>query len=294
MRYCQLLMLALGCAILIGCVSTNSVRNRVVHQTQSPPQAPSKDDAVQLLVAVIERPAGDPVLNEEIWKLADEQMKDLEKKSLLLDNGFRTGMFGTLPPPSLRDLIQSPRSCQHPHRLRLLASTPTQIQVGSVQPLCTFQLKSNTDTALVKLDQAECLLEVTANPLASGQTELQFTPIVRHGKPGLDRLPIRDPGDTLRWNMQVCQQVETYSHLSWTQAVNDSEYLVVGCWIDRPGTLGQSCFLEAAAPPPMQRLLVLRVVRNAQDAASSEENQNDSPPIAAQAGVPITIRGSGR
>ena len=201
MRYCQVLMLALGCAILIGCVNTDGVRSRKLHQTQTPFQAATKDNAIQLLVAVVERPAGDPVLNEEIWKLADEQMKDLEKKSLLIDNGFRTGIFGTIPPPSLRDLLQSPRSCQHPHRLRLLASTSTQIQVGSVQPLCSFQLKANNDSAEVKLDQAECLLELTVNPLDAGQTEFQFTPIVRHGKPGLDRLPIRDPGDTIRWNI---------------------------------------------------------------------------------------------
>lgn len=288
MRYFQAILLGLCSSFLVGCVNPDPVRNTANRPNELHRQASFVDNAVHLLVATIEQPGGDKVINEDVWKLADEQLKDLDKKTDLADNGFRIGVIGLSPPPSLRELIESPRSCASPRRLRVLEGTPTEIKIGPVQPVCSFHLEGPADQPEFNLDKAECLLNIEAHRLESGAIELQLTPMVRHGKPGLDRQPVLDPGGILRWNTAVHQKIETFKTLSWNQTLSDTDYLIIGCWVDRQDTLGQKMFLEDNPTRSIQRLLVIRTVPVADLSSEPEGNADRIAPIARQAGLTST------
>ncbi len=291
MRHGLALGIVLCSGLLLGCFSPQP--SKTLSQYSSPPpfEGPTGANVVTLRVVVIERPIGDFALNEEIWKLADEQSLDLEHKILLHENGFRMGQFGSCPPPSLRDLLESDRSCLNPEEIYMRAGNPRTVLLGPSQSPCSFQLVSSGQATPVELDQAQCQLQIVPTLTRDGRIRLQFTPCIKHGQPAMTPGPVKDPGGTLRWEMECRQPLETYTHLSWHQTVSDSDWVVVGTWLDRKGTLGQRCFLETEAPPPVQRLLALRTFRASQPPPASKDGLGKSPAIAAQASL-TTVRGT--
>src|SRR5262249_14814824 len=159
----------------------------------------------------------DYALNQEIWQLADEQSLDLEHKVLLHQNGFRMGQFGNCPPSSLRDLLQSDRSCLNPKDIYMRAGNPTIVLLGPTQSHCSCQLVRDGDSMPVEMDQAQCQLQVVPTLTKDGKTRLQFTPWIKHGQAAMTPRPIQDPGGTLRWEWECQQPSESYTHLSWQQ-----------------------------------------------------------------------------
>ncbi len=289
MRHGLALVLAIGGCLSAGCFSTQPTRTASRYGGTAPFQGPTGDDVVQLLIALIEKPVGDPALNQDIWQLADEQGIDLEHKVALHANGFRMGQFGSSPPASLLDLIHSERSCVNPRCINMRASNPTPVLLGPEQSRCCFQLLRSGDTIPIELERAQCQLQVTPLLNRDGTTRLKFVPCIKHGQPTRITEPVQEPGGTLGWHYEVRQPMAEYQHLSWQQTVSDKDYAIVGTWLDRQGTLGQCCFIETEPPAPIQRLLVLRVMRAGLDSQPPEDLVSKSS-IAAQASQ--TVRGT--
>ncbi len=261
MRRLQALVLALCSGAMLGCFTPQADRTTAKYPVRPACEGPTGPNTVLLRVALVERPVGDYALNHEIWELVDEQGLDLECKAHLHDNGFRMGQFGSVPPPSLDELIQSERSCANPRQIRMYSGNSTTVVLGTTQNHCAFNLLGKGQATPVELDQAVCQFQIVPTILSDGGTRLQITPIIKHGQAALQPRAVKDPSGTLRWELLAQQPVETYADLSWEQTITDSEYLVIGAWLDRPNTLGQRCFIQADMDPPIQRLLVLRPAR---------------------------------
>lgn len=292
MRHGLALGVALCCGLVLGCFSAQPIQTQSLYSARPAFEGPTGNDVVYLAIKLIERPIGDHALNQDIWQLADEQSLDLEHKVLLHENGFRMGQFGGCPPPSLRALIQSNRNCVNPKCIGMRAGNPTTVLLGPSQAHCSFQLACSGQSSLIELDQAQCQLQVIPTLTNQGKTRLQFVPCIKHGQASMMPQPVQNPGGTLSWNMECRYPMETYIQLSWQQTVSDSDFVVIGTWLDRQGTLGQRCFIETEVPPPVQRLLVLRAMRPGQDTELPEDDcLGKSPVIAAQAGR-ATIRGT--
>ena len=116
MRRWLALLLALTAGCAAGCFAGHTTRAASLFEPLRPLLGPTGTDAVQLDVALIERPTGDRFLNEELWDLADEQGVAFEKKAALDDNGIRVGLIGGMPPAGLQALLTSERSCANPRR----------------------------------------------------------------------------------------------------------------------------------------------------------------------------------
>jgi hypothetical protein len=291
MRHGLALVVALCGGLLVGCFTAAPTRTLSLYGRRPTFEGPTGADVVHLLVALIERPVGDHAINQEIWQLADEQSVDLEHKVVLHDNGLRMGQFGSCPPASLNDMIRSHRSCLNPKCISMRAGNPTTVLLGPTQPHFSFQLVDSDQTTTIDLDQAQCQLQVTPTLTKDGKTRLEFAPCIRHGQPSMTPRPIQDPGGTLRWNMMWQKPTESYAQLNWQQTVCDSDWVVIGTFLDKQGTLGQRCFIETEMPPPVQRLLVLRALRTGQDNLPPEDCLSKSPSIAAQASQ-TTVRGT--
>jgi hypothetical protein len=295
MRHCQAMVLVVLAGSLVGCVTGKPEQTTALFNPRQAFQGPTGDDVVQLLVALVERPAGDRALNQELWTLADEQSITLENKpetgQLLEKNGLRMGQFGSAPPGSLQELIRSKRSCSNPECIVMHAGKPTTIVLSPAWTRCLFDLHEDNADRPVDLDQAECQLQVVPTLAADNRTRLDFTPCIKHGKPTLTPQPVHAPSGTLDWDLQLKQPIEAYSALSWQQTIGESEYLVLGTWLDRPETLGQRCFIWTEGSQPVQRLLVLRARRGAAVPASIEQMFRRSPSLALQANYGA-VRGS--
>src|SRR3954463_6935522 len=93
---CLLPGLLLG--LLAGCAASPPLRPATWLDRVRSGQTPLGPDSVLLEVYLIERPVGDPAINQEVWASADEQVVALERKGQLEENGFRVGhIIGMTP-----------------------------------------------------------------------------------------------------------------------------------------------------------------------------------------------------
>jgi hypothetical protein len=282
-------VVALVCGVLGGC-ATARVEPMAPHFAAAGPFAGAAGaDVVQMDVAVIERPYGDPFLNRGLWELADEQALSLERKTTLDENGFRVCQIGGMTPAGLQKLLTSPRTCADPRRVQVHAGQAVPVPLGTAWKSCRFQLRLDDQATAVDLKDAECLFEVTPTLTDDGRIRLQITPHVKHGAPAVAFAARQDPSGALRWSRQQEQPEECYNRLAWDMTISPNEFVVIGTRLDRPDTLGQAFFL----PPPddirVQRLLVLRTGRSLAETASELE-MGRSPPLALRAGL-ATARG---
>src|SRR5260370_27198128 len=116
-----------GCVLFVGlffggCVlesPTTGLWNRI-----HPFQGPTGADVIQLDVAVLEAPVADPILNQDLWKLADELELTPETQTLLEKNGLRIGQIGGIAPNELQALLTSERTCVFSRRIQLPSGSP--------------------------------------------------------------------------------------------------------------------------------------------------------------------------
>jgi hypothetical protein len=245
-------------ALLAGCVTGQGVRpgspgGRLGAQAALPP------DAVQMEVAIIERPLGDAYLNKDLWSFTDEQVVDLEHKGALEDNGFRVGQVVGMTPAGLQSLLTSERACTNARRYLLGSGKSAAVTLGPTVPQSHFKVDQDGEPTDVSLDQAQFSLVVLPTLTPDGRTCLRFTPQVHYG----EQLPdFQVAPDKSGYVMEIKRPCKTYSSLGWEVTVAPNQYLVVGTRLEQPHKLGSQCFVEADGTAPVQRLLVIRTNRS--------------------------------
>ncbi|HXG12002.1 MAG TPA: hypothetical protein VNK04_19770 [Gemmataceae bacterium] len=277
------LVLALVTGLLAGCATAQPERTSSWLSRLRPLQLPGSANMVVMEVALIERPVGDPYINEELWDLADEQVIPLERKALVADNGFRVAQIAGMGPAGFRALLTSERSCANPRRIQRQAGDPTTLLLGLTMPRCRFRLVQDGRAEEVELEQALCTLLVVPTLTNDGRTRLRFTPQLRHGETALLPRPTADRSGTYSWALREHRPTEAYPNLSWEVTLAPNEYVVVGGRFDRPETLGHRFFVRSDEPNPVQRLLVIRTSRAAPGLADDGDSLSRSPPLALQA-----------
>jgi hypothetical protein len=273
-------------ALLAGCTTAAPVQSATWLARLRPFCGPSGAGVVEMHVALIERPIGDPFINQEVWLVADEQAVPFERKSVLEENGFRVGQIGGTTPAGLQRLLTSEKTCTG-RKLFIHNEKPGVVSLGPSLPTCSFDLNLNDNRVPAQFDRAECLLEAVPNLLPDGRIRIQLTPQIRHGDARLT------PGvaeDHAGWAILPQKPMETYTPLHFEINLRPNEYILIGARIDRAGSLGYQTFVRTAEEPPVQRLLVIRACRAGPTPASEMADGSDdkppstrSRPLAAQA-----------
>jgi hypothetical protein len=285
------LALGLLAGLFVGCVTN---KPEVSVSRRQPFQGPAGPDVVQMEMALIEQPAGDRFLNQDLWPLADEQVVGLEQKGVLEENGFHVAQIGGIPPPHLQELLTSTSSCANPRLCQMHSGKSKAILLGTTRPQCRFQLRDGGEPRSVSLEQALCTLVVVPTLLEDGRTRLQFTPQILHGESALLPCPAADGSG---WVLQEQRPTETYPALGWEVVLGPNEFVVVGGRYEQPASLGHECFIDCDNPPPVQRLLVIRAGPPAGQPPGETSPEEGAfgkvAPLALQAGY-STVRGSSR
>src|SRR5262249_48025894 len=248
MRQWAVPVLGISCCLFAGCLSGKSVHTSSWLQPFQHFQSPAGSNGVQIDYALLEGPMGDPLLNQELWTLADDQIMNLEQKAILEENGFRVGQVGGQTPSALQKLLNSEHSCADPRRLQIQADKATRLPLGPVIPQFECRLIQDEQKVPLQLEQADCGLVIVPMFSDDGRIRLRFTPEIKHGKAAV--LP--QPMDRAIWVLQKQQATETFSQLSWEVTLAGDEFLIVGSRFDRPDTLGHSCFIRADQSRPQQ------------------------------------------
>lgn len=269
-----------------GCVTDEPVRETSWLDGLRIFQGPTDQDVVQMDVAVVEQPLGDPYINEELWQTADERAVSLECKAMLEDNGFRIGLIGGIPPARLQSLLTSRESCPNPKQMQRQSGTAARAIIGPVLTNCPLPHTPDARCAEpTSLEKAEFTLVITPTLTRDGRTRLRFTPQIEYGDRGLTIGPTADKSG---WTLEEQRQHVSFETLSWEITLSPNEYILIGGRTDRPGSFGHACFVRPSEQPPTQRLLVIRTSRNPPGLIddhdpAEKENTLAVPPLALQA-----------
>lgn len=283
--------LVLVCALLSGCLATRTGVVVSNYETAEPSSSAGEPGGIALYVALAERPVGDRCLNHGLWEFTDEQtpfQHDIDRKLVLDQNGFRVGIQGGIPTPDMENLLSS-RCCPNPRCIRLQPGTPTTIDIGEIWPQCDFQVLHKGQPHPVSLEQAQCRLEILPHLDGDNKVRLVVTPQVRHGQQLVLPRPVQDPDGSRRWDTQIRHPEETYPWMNWTVTLDPNESLVIGGRMDRTTSLGRRMFLYTETKTPVQRVLIVRALR--QGPPPAVERPKDAViPLAAQAQATPTTR----
>jgi hypothetical protein len=277
MRHWLGLLPALLAGLFIGCTATDSARPKSWLSTFHGPTGP---DVVQLEWALVEKPVGDRYLNMDLWALANEQVVPLERRDVLEEGGLRIAQFGGLLPAEFQEMLASERSNPNPQRRIVRAGDAITLSLGPARAQCRVHPPAGSagEAPPEMFTNAQFSLVVTPTLTADGRTSLHVVPQIVHGQAKMGFKPATN-GDG--WMLRDELPSVTYPQLAWDIALAPNEYVLAGCWYDRPETWGRECFFRPDEARPVQRLLVLRTNRRQPDVASEiapEASEQDNPP----------------
>jgi hypothetical protein len=282
-------LLLSACLLLLatGCFSTETVRpGRWLDRLgwNSELRGP---DMVALEYAIIERSQGDPDLNVEIWKKADEQLLPYETQMLLEENGLRVGLLSGVVPAAFQKMLDNPGTITgRRNRFMQIAHSAT-IPLSHQPVKAEYQLrnKAGNPGTMLRLEKGIFSWNVTPSFAEEGKVRLHLFPEVQD----LERKLWLPPGAISSvWNER---SDERYTALTWDVNLYPGDYLLIGTTSVRKNTLGSAAFLLEPGDTPKQRLVMFRARRN----DAPERALPETPPGRANAPLPLAYQaGAGK
>lgn len=268
-----LLFLLAGCEVFSTPPSLFKVAEKGLPALKPPP------DSIQLEIVFAERPRGDKLLGEVLWRDVDqilgldpELARDLEK------NGFRVGVVASQPPVALQSILGLRSDAPEPgataapqisgNRLFIRSGTTSEIIVSPTYPSCDMTLWPSylSEQGDVKLFQnARCQFRVTATRAQEGWARLEFVPEVQHGE---ERM--RPNAGQQDWQLLASQEAEKLFNQRFTVMLNVGEMALITCQDHAPHTAGHRFFTGPEGEDEVQRLLLVRLAHMGDGAGTGE------------------------
>ncbi|HEV3166500.1 MAG TPA: hypothetical protein VGZ22_20920 [Isosphaeraceae bacterium] len=231
-------------------------------------------------LAVVSHPLGDNAVNEAVWRVADEQVIGPEARRVLDANGIRIGLFTGGLPQELEDLLHAPA----PHKVDateviIPSSENSLFAMGAGTPKTTLILGRDGHTIGKDYTDVCGYFRVTATHDGPG-VNLRFVPELHHG-PVQHRYTAdasTNPFSVQQFVLKDGQQEDTLRELAAGLTLQPDQTAVIGCWPDRPGSLGHFLLTEPEANSDRLRQKVL-IIR-----ASQNRTAGFSPPSVIKAG----------
>lgn len=276
----------LGAAVAgVGCERLLTRRGPTAAETIARSLAPvASSDGVVVDSVLLERPAGDPFLDRDLWASV-LPVGSPETRALLAENGLRAGVLTGSVPTRFLTLLESQAETIDPQtrtfNVRKESVIPT---AGPVDP-CRYSVL--TDLAgkptPVELSQARCGVLIRPQPTTDARVRMYCEPRVQHG---VSREWYRPSEDGTRFTRFEEVPLEMYPECGFEVTLAAADYLLIGWVADQPGTLGSALFGVEAEGRPRQRVLVVRARQMAPNHLNDLKpvaGPNARPAVAAQA-----------
>jgi len=265
---CLALLAAGGCRA--GLWSDRSAEPAVAVTADRPRAAPK---TIPLELVFVRHEEHDPVLRDELWNLADEQVFDEPLRRRLQTNGLRAGVVTAQLPPHLADRFLPPSVASgetlpaalpdNPalvrHMLRLLPGRSSDVMAAT--GLAEMVLLEHDGDGLrgKTYHDASTLFALRAWPAADGRVRLNLSPTVKHGP--VERSWVGEDG---MFRLEAGQRRDALTGLSFEVTVPTGSMIIVGCVGEPASTAGDAFFRDRAGARSGQRLLAIRPVPHAQ------------------------------
>lgn len=244
-----LLTVAAGCLPRAGDGASRSAR---------PPAAlaPADPGGLYVHTVLLERPAGDSLLDRDLWA-GESSAFPARTRLILAANGLRAAVLGGHPPPALQKLFDSEADTVNSHGATFANRSETVVPTAEPPDPCGYAVVADlgADPVRVSLRQARAGVLVRPERTPDGRVKVYCEPRVQAGD-RVDRLIPTADGTGFRLEGEV--PVERYPALGFEVPLTADDYLVVGSPADATDTLGAALFGAEVGGRPRQRVLVIR------------------------------------
>ena len=189
------LVVALAVSTLVGCslFPTDDVLSKVESRRPSLPPIRAAQNAIQLEVLFVERPADDPLLGPMLWREIDQiGAIPAETRELLQQNGFRVGHVGSSLPPTVQTLLglvsagdvgdnQSAKPLVGNRKI-LPPGIDTEVQTGEERESCQLKIVQGDRVKLHEYQFARSLFRMKSARLQDGWVRIDFQPEIHYGE----------------------------------------------------------------------------------------------------------------
>ncbi len=208
---------------------------------------------------LIERPAGDLYLCQQLWETTLKPLPP-ETAALLAENGIRVGTFPSNAPAELLELIQDGNGTVRPNETTVNLTESKVLPVNGPVVQAEFETVDDIGASANpnRFQQVQFGFEITADDKQKGKLELKFEPKLQHGQRQGWLRPTLD-GTGFTW--LDGKEAVKFPKLKFTIDVRPGEYLVIGP-TEQPAKLaGGAWFVSDSHNSNRMRVLVVRAWR---------------------------------
>jgi hypothetical protein len=217
-------------------------------------------DAIELEVFFVERPLGDPLFGDSLWRELDQISTVLpQSRSRLFKAGIRFGVAGNSPPASLRALAGASDATAEGPALRrqllpLFAGQAGTLEVAVLSEPFEVVSAGVNGQAPRRYDFGRCVVRVTGEQTQDGWVRLHFLPEIHHGQEAT-----RPVASEQEWQYQKAQSIDPFYEQQFDVELNQGEVIVLGATGDAADSVGGRFFRGLRDTTPVERLLIVRV-----------------------------------
>ena len=261
------LAVSLAVSTLMGCslFPTEDAVSQAESRRPSLPPIRAGQNAIQLEVLFVERPADDPLLGPLLWREIDQiGAIPAETRELLQQNGFRVGHVGSSLPPTVQTLLGivgredvGDNADAKPligSRKSLPPGMDTEVQTGEERESCRVRIVQGEQAQSHEYQFARGLLRMKSARLQDGWVRIDFQPEIHHGENRVRHTPT-DEG----WAYRSRQNVDARHAHQFSLTMNVGELAIITAAPDQPESMGDLFFCRDDHGIKKQRVLIVRV-----------------------------------
>ena len=259
-------VVALAVSTLIGCslFPTEDAVSTVESRRPMLPPIRAAQNAIQLEVLFVERPADDPLLGPMLWREIDQIAAiPAETRELLQQNGFRVGHVGSSLPPTVQTLLglvgagESDNANSKPlvgNRKILPPGIDTEVQTSEERESCQLKIVQGDQVKLHEYQSARSLFRLKSARLQDGWVRIDFQPEIHYGDNRVRHTPTEEG-----WAYRSRQNVDARHAHQFSLTMNVGEMAIITAAPDQPETMGDLFFCRDDHGIKRQRVLIVRV-----------------------------------
>ena len=234
------------------------------------------DDRIAVEVFFVHVPAADQPRIDDAWREVDEQALPTALRQDLARHGFRVGVVGSQLPAAIDEIVRTQGSTA--------TASQAQADVSEAQPIASRQelrLRPGKRGEIIPSPVYEKLTvmawkdgELTGRtyesvqgkfraqcqPQGDGRVRVELTPELHHGKSKRQFV-----GDDGVWRLDTGQERVVFDELRIAALLSPGQYLLIAARDQPLRSLGRDFLSSVSSGKPVQKLLVLRLVKSEYD-----------------------------
>ncbi len=249
----QVLLLGLAMTAVVGCSlnrSSSALRQDIMRIGRGQSGQIIEPKRCLVTVAILSRPINDTVINDALWRSADEQVVEPSTRRALEDNGLRVGLLtGKLPNEVDEIVIAPPPHKLEPAQYFIPEGVAGFVSLGPPVPHASLFLNRNGQATGKQYQDASGRLRVTTHNESVTKVTLRIVPEILHGpiKQAIGSIATGGTYSPQMMTIKNGQEEETIRELAANLNLQPDQAVVIGCRPDKPHSLGSFLLTEREA-----------------------------------------------